>query len=129
LNWALRGLDRLREYGYFEMPKASLDAMQTLEDLASPVRAFVRERCETEAVRDADGKHAPLRVHVKVLWAAYRQWCEGERQEVGSQVVFGRNLKAAVPHVTAAGRHPDRYYRHIQLRDEAGREQRKANRG
>ena len=42
LNWALAGLTRLRERGRFVIPQSSLDALQQMEDLASPVAAFVR---------------------------------------------------------------------------------------
>src|SRR5262249_46815976 len=44
-NWALKGLKRLYEYNCFQNPKSSLEAMRQLEDLASPVSAFVRECC------------------------------------------------------------------------------------
>ena len=34
-NWALRGLDRMNERGYFELPQSGKDAVQQLEDLSS----------------------------------------------------------------------------------------------
>ena len=108
-NWALRGLARLRRFGFFEMPTSSLEAMRTLEDLASPVGAFVRDWCEV-----GPGK----RVDVKVLWGAYRIWCEGEGQETGTQAMFGKSLKAAVPQITTAGKGSRRTYRRIQLNDD-----------
>ena len=42
-NWALEGLDRLRERGYFVTPTSAREAQRHLEDLASPVGAFVRD--------------------------------------------------------------------------------------
>ena len=45
LNWSLRGLDRLRARGYFRMPQSSTDAIHQLEDLASPITAFLRDWC------------------------------------------------------------------------------------
>jgi putative DNA primase/helicase len=40
LNWSLDGLARLRERGRFRQPQSSKDAIQELEDLASPIGAF-----------------------------------------------------------------------------------------
>ena len=45
-NWALRGLDRLNDRGHFEPPASSREAVRHLEDLSSPVGAFVRDCCE-----------------------------------------------------------------------------------
>jgi putative DNA primase/helicase len=45
LNWSLAGLDRLRKRGHFVMPKSSEDALRQLQELASPVGAFVNEWC------------------------------------------------------------------------------------
>jgi putative DNA primase/helicase len=65
-NWALDGLDRLNARGYFEQPPVSKDAMQRLEDLASPVSAFVRDRCVIDPVREVDKD---------VLWGDWKDWC------------------------------------------------------
>jgi putative DNA primase/helicase len=46
LNWALAGLDRLEEQGEFTTPRNSDDAYRMLVDLASPVKAFIRDRCQ-----------------------------------------------------------------------------------
>lgn len=44
-NWALDGLQKLRARARFEQPAASKVAIK-LEDLASPVGAFIREMCK-----------------------------------------------------------------------------------
>ena len=44
-NWALDGLDRLNERGHFVNPESGSDAIQQLEDLSSPVTAFLRDAC------------------------------------------------------------------------------------
>ena len=62
LNWALDGLDRLRKRGYFKMPPSSLEAIRELEDLASPVGAFVRDWCDVSPVHSEN---------VKDLYRAY----------------------------------------------------------
>ena len=43
LNWALDGLDCLRDRGHFELPSSSLESIRQLEDLGSPVSAFLRD--------------------------------------------------------------------------------------
>ena len=48
-NWALVGLDRLTARGFFLMPESGRDAVQQLEDLSSPVSAFIRDRCKVGA--------------------------------------------------------------------------------
>jgi putative DNA primase/helicase len=55
LAWALAGLDRLVRNGKFTVPSASADATNLMMDLASPVSAFVREKC-----RRAPGCHGRL---------------------------------------------------------------------
>ena len=45
LLWAIAGRDRLAARGYFVQPASAKQAVEELSDLASPVGAFVRERC------------------------------------------------------------------------------------
>ena len=65
-NWALDGLQRLRARGRFKQPDTSEDAIREMEDLASPVGAFLRDRCRVGA---------DLKVETDTLYKAYRQWC------------------------------------------------------
>jgi putative DNA primase/helicase len=109
LNWALIGLERLRKRGHFEMPKASLEAVRQMEDLASPVGAFLRDWCVPGAEQ---------RYNVKSLYSAWGQWCELEGHKAGAQSVFGRNLKAALPQVKIRGRGVDRFYAGVGLSEE-----------
>ena len=44
-NWALEGLDRLNARGHFVNPESGKAAIQELEDLSSPISAFVRDEC------------------------------------------------------------------------------------
>ena len=43
--WSLDGLDRLNGNGRFTLPPSSADMANLMADLASPVSAFVRDRC------------------------------------------------------------------------------------
>jgi putative DNA primase/helicase len=62
LNWALDGLERLAAQGRFTRPPGADEAMVALQDLASPVAAFVRDRCrrDPEAETPVDVVYAAL---------------------------------------------------------------------
>jgi putative DNA primase/helicase len=87
--WALDGWDRLTERGHFVQPAASADAIREMEDLGSPISAFIRDRCRVEPGRS---------VECKALYEAWRSWCQSEgRDHAGTAQTFGRDLRAAVP--------------------------------
>src|SRR5690606_17139025 len=110
LLWAPDGLERLRAQGQFHVPQASLDAMQELEDLSSPVGAFVRHCCVlargTEEV-------------TSTLYKRWRSWCEDHgRSHPTTEQVFGRDLRAAVPGLATADRRRggDRWRSYLGIR-------------
>jgi putative DNA primase/helicase len=49
LNWAIAGWKRLAARGRFVQPASVTELVQEMEDLASPVNAFVKEWCEVDA--------------------------------------------------------------------------------
>jgi putative DNA primase/helicase len=107
LNWSLDGLARLNERGYFAVPSSSEEAIRQLEDLSSPVGAFVRDRCTVGPEQE---------VLVDELYEAWRSWCDDQgRDHPGTKATFGRDLHAAVPGVTTKGRRPDNRYVGIGL--------------
>jgi len=85
-NWALSGLQQLRARGRFLQPTASKEAIQELEDLASPVGAFIRDRCQFGPDRS---------IEIEELYKVYRQWAEEQGQRASSRQIFGRDLRAA----------------------------------
>jgi putative DNA primase/helicase len=89
LLWAIEGWRRLRERGHFVQPASSLKIVQELEDLSSPIGAFLREHCVI-----SPGLQAPVRA----LFERWRKWCEdiGQR-DPGTEQTFGRDLRAAIP--------------------------------
>ena len=108
LNWSLVGLHRLQERGRFVLPPSSLEAIQDLEDLSSPVGAFVRSRCRVEP---------GLECRLDEAFKAWGEWCrEQGRDHFGTKATFGRDLHAVVSGLTAKGRNPDRKYVGIALR-------------
>jgi putative DNA primase/helicase len=100
LSWSLDGLDRLTRQGSLTEPASSADAIVALQDLVSPVSAFVRDRCRR-------GGQVP----VAELFAEWKAWCEDNGHRAGSVQTFGRDLRAVVPVLRVA-----------QPRDEAGRQ-------
>jgi putative DNA primase/helicase len=88
LNWALEGLDRLGANGRFTRPLSTDEAIVTLQDLASPVAAFVREQCRPGAT---------FEVLVKVFYGAWKEWAEANGNRPGNTQTFGRNLRAVLP--------------------------------
>jgi putative DNA primase/helicase len=100
LNWALDGRNRLTDRGHFIQPQSGQDLIRELEDLASPVGTFVRERCTV-----APG----ARVECSALFDAWKAWCEAQgRDHPGTAQTFGRNLRAVVPGLRIV-QHPRRY--------------------
>jgi putative DNA primase/helicase len=89
LNWALDGWHRLDQRGHFLQPKSGDDLVQELEDLASPVATFVRERCTVQS---------GATVACSALFDAWKAWCEPQgRDNPGTAATFGRDLRAVVP--------------------------------
>ena len=115
LNWGLDGLTRLiGNNNRFTTVVSSGDAIVQLADLASPVRAFVRERC----IIDADKSIA-----VETLYVDFKEWCEHNGHSRSTKQTFGRDLRAALPGIRV-GRPRDgtdrvRIYLGIGLRADA----------
>jgi putative DNA primase/helicase len=116
LLWAIRGWQRLNERGHFEVPESSRELAAELEDLASPVGAFVREYCII-------GKEHE--VSVRDIYIAWCGWCdEHGRREPGTEQLFGRDLRAAVPNICVRqprdGAKRSRVYQGIGLNSDGG---------
>jgi putative DNA primase/helicase len=97
LNWSLEGLRRLTfdNENHFTRFAAADEAIVQMQDLASPVGAFVRERC----VLDAQAEIA-----VDDLWEAYKTWREASEHPKMDKAHFGRDLRAAFPPFASNGR-------------------------
>jgi putative DNA primase/helicase len=88
LNWALTGLDRLTEQDRFTRPASTDDVITSLQDLASPVAAFVRDKCE---------RGTGEIVEIDDMYSAWREWCEDNGHRPTTTQTFGRDLKSVVP--------------------------------
>jgi putative DNA primase/helicase len=118
LNWAMEGWRRLRERGRFLQPKSAQDAVQELEDLASPIGAFLGEYCAIGA---------GCEVECDELFSVWEAWCRDQgRGYVGNKQSFGVELRAAVPGLktkqkSVGPRHlrtRNRYFAGVRLRTE-----------
>lgn len=112
LLWSLDGLARLRARGRFLQPESARKMVEQLELLASPIKAFVADRCVV--VPGAE-------IECAALFDEWVKWVsEQGRDHTGSAQMFGRNLAAAYPRVEVVhhrreGRR-DRYYSGVRLR-------------
>ncbi|MCA6110466.1 hypothetical protein J6497_25000 [Bradyrhizobium sp. CNPSo 4026] len=114
LNWAREGYLRLRKRGYFLHPDSARDAFEELEELGSPISAFIKARCVVSP---------GLQAVANDMFVAWRDWCEANgRREAGTVQSFGRDLRAAVPGLRIARPRVDgsqvRYYEGIRLLSE-----------
>jgi putative DNA primase/helicase len=87
LRWSLDGLDTLTRRGRFSEPQSSADAVTALQDIVSPVSAFVRDRCE----------QGPYEVAVAELYDAWRSWADDNGHRITSAQRFGKDLRAVIP--------------------------------
>lgn len=112
LHWAIEGWKRLKARGRFVQPGSAEDAIRDLEDLASPVSAFVREQCEIGPGR---------RAWIDDIYKAWQVWCEQDgRTHVTNKQAFGRDLTAAVPGIQRRrGTGMASFYEGIGLREVA----------
>jgi putative DNA primase/helicase len=112
LTWAVAGWHRLRQRGRFQQPTAADEMLADLNDLGSPVSAFLRECCNIGPeyeVRRGD------------VYEAYKAWAkEHGKEHVEDATGFGRALRAALPSiVTRQPRidgQPVRFYGGVGLR-------------
>jgi putative DNA primase/helicase len=89
LNWALAGWRRLKTRGHFVQPASAAQAVQEMEDLSSPIGAFLRDRCLIGP---------QCTVEPAKLFEAWNEWCKSQgRDHPGTVQTFGRDLRAAVP--------------------------------
>jgi putative DNA primase/helicase len=116
LLWAMKGWKRLRERGRFEQPESGKGLVAEMEDLSSPIGAFVRECCEVGPA---------FQVFMDDLYQRFKSWCKAQgRKDVPIKQVFGRDLRAALPHLDERqprlpGGERARVYTGLRLRESA----------
>ena len=116
LHWSLAGLDRLQARGHFNPPESAADAVREMDDLGSPIGAFLRDRCHVEAGAS---------ISTGDLYAAWSSWCHDHgRDHRGTAQTFGRDLSAAIPGLKTTqpreGGERVRRYAGVRLRSDQG---------
>ena len=86
LLWALDGLDRLRQRGHFLQPNRSSQMIRDLQELSSPIQAFINECCVVEPSRT---------VAIDDLFQEWTKWCDRNGSQAGNKQAFGKDLGAA----------------------------------
>ena len=112
LNWSIAGWHRLIKRGHFLQPGSALDAVRQLEDLGSPIGAFLRERCVIGA---------GCNVEINRMFETWCAWCKAQgREHPGTAQSFGRDLRAAMPGLKVTqprdGEERSRFYQGIGLK-------------
>ncbi len=90
LQWARAGWLRLHARGHFPSVTISEDLRQEIQELTSPLHAFLAECCDI-----SDPAASTPRPE---LYAAFTRWCKDRgRDHPGTEEQFGQRLTAAVP--------------------------------
>jgi putative DNA primase/helicase len=113
IHWAIEGWRRLNERGYFVQPEASEQLAEQMQELSSPIDAFVRERCEVGP---------ECSIEIKELYKAWSDWCEDVGRDATGLQVFCKDLVALLPSLNRKhrrfGAHRSRWYDGIGLSTE-----------
>lgn len=91
LRWAVDGWTSLQEQGRLRSPAATATTVAELDELASPVLSFVRERCVV-----GKGKSA----FTDTLYAAWCEWSKSEGvTKPTTKLTFVKDLRAVLPRI------------------------------
>lgn len=75
LNWAIEGLKRLQDRGYFDIPTAVKSATQMWHVVSDKATLFINEWCNLH-LQDADcTSNQAKRMQSKELYDNYAEWC------------------------------------------------------
>ena len=124
LNWAIQGLDKLREDGHFIIPESAKDTRDSIADSASPITHFFDQLCAQEIPDDREAEALPA---VQEVYGAWVEWCRIGNHSPKTDIVFSRDLKAAFPSIETVRPGKDekgerkRRYRGIKLTEEGER--------
>ena len=87
-NWAMEGLNRLRQRGYFLESVAGIEAKAMAEELGSNVIAFVREWCDIGEDRQTKCSD---------LYSAYKRWVQDAGRGKLGRTKFYEEFSRAYP--------------------------------
>ena len=92
-------------------PASSNQVAEEIEAITTPVRVFVREKCQFNPLE---------RVSIRGLFQAWCEWCDATQYgKKGTAQSFGKSLRTAFPQIQTSrpqiGEDRDRYYLGIHL--------------
>ena len=92
LNWSIAGWQRLTARERFVQPNSGVELANELENLSSPMKAFIKERCAVAPEQSVGCKRL------------YNVWCEWNAHNgqwsLPPANLFSRDLRAAVPTIS-----------------------------
>jgi len=125
INFALRGLKKLREAKLFTTPSSSRVLLKQLREITAPITAFIADCCEMQP--PGLGPEDTYYVIIDQLYDAWIEWCKETGLEAASKPRFGKwflnacpsakpaRLRAGDGQVGPARRH--RVYQRVRLAD------------
>ncbi|QJY51228.1 DNA primase family protein [Pseudonocardia broussonetiae] len=91
LKWSLDGVVRLQAQKRITEPRASVEAVQELADLVSPISAFLREVC----LDDEPNALVPF----SELYREYGLWCDENHRGQKNTAGFSTDIRSRMPTV------------------------------
>lgn len=86
-NWAIGGLQRLRENGWTS-PLVSEPILAEFRELSSPLATFLEDHCVVSPDLEVDRDD---------LWRAWCNWCSSNGHRAGSRELLGSRLRGLIP--------------------------------
>lgn len=91
LNWAIEGWQSLQRRDELLQPDSGKDLLEDLADLASPIKAFVRDFC-------CEGPE--FEISIDDIFELWEKWCDvNGRERTGKKQIFARDLISALPNL------------------------------
>lgn len=90
MNWALDGYDRVAASGAIAVPESSGEVTSMIEDMVSPMKMFIEERCAVGPREMCPSDR---------FFDAYSMWAVARGFASGSTTTVGRDLRAALSNV------------------------------
>jgi putative DNA primase/helicase len=75
LNWALDGLDRLRDRGLFLQPQAGVEDLDLNTRIVAPAAGFIEDCCVVGPYVAGDGWDQAIFEPTENMWLAWQNWC------------------------------------------------------
>ncbi|KKL96490.1 hypothetical protein LCGC14_1843890, partial [marine sediment metagenome] len=96
INFALRGLKRLRENQSFTLPKSSYILQNQFRVISNPIHEFVADCCEfASTIKERNSE--TFWIIKNELYEAWRNWCKANGRSPGIKILFYTRFTASYP--------------------------------